>query len=187
MKKIVTLIIMLIAITAIIWHRSVNADSVNSTTTTTQTPKSPDILCPDISDIKKNPREGNWIAETDQGTWKSFHLSFATNLTQFVGAQWVGANLGQVTCVYDSEQRFTSNGQPIVRPILPVLLIFQTLAFLPDTGKWENPKGKQGVRNCVSLQQSDCPFKENPKPKQGNIFQEAESLKPFPTDQTSPN
>ena len=67
----------------------------------------PTAFCPDISDIKSNPAKGNWVAKTKAGFWKSYHQSFATDLTQFVGAQWVGENLGQIFCVYQSEQRFT--------------------------------------------------------------------------------
>ena len=56
-------------------------------------------FCPDISQVQKNQMTQKWKAQTQDGTWKSYQGSFATNLTQFVGAQWTGVGVGQVTCV----------------------------------------------------------------------------------------
>ena len=140
----------------------------------------PTAFCPDISDIKSNPAKGNWVAKTKAGFWKSYHQSFATDLTQFVGAQWVGEKVGQVTCIYNSEQRFTMQGQQQIQQTLPVLLVFNTLSIHPSGGKWTHPK--KGLHNCNSTQQSDCPFQVNVKPSEGNILQEAEALKDAPSN-----
>jgi hypothetical protein len=108
---------------------------------------------------------------------KSYDLSFATSLTRFVGAQWVGANVGQITCVYHSQQEFTMKGQATIQKTLPVLLVFHTLAFQPTNKNWK--RASRGVYNCVPGKngRSDCPFKINIKPKTGDVYQEAESLK----------
>lgn len=145
------------------------------TTTTWADTQEPDSFCPDFTALHKNPTKGNWTAETKDGKWKSFDMSFATNITKFIGAQWAGENVGQVTCIYDSEQQFTMQGQPTVQATLPVLLVFHTLTLQPTTGKWKHIK--RGVYNCNSFSQKDCPFKINMKPSVGNILQEAESLK----------
>ena len=177
MKKIITFILILAAIVLILWHRTARAN-VNAA------PTNPILFCPHASQLQKNPKKGNWRAETAQGLWKSYGLSFATSITKFVGAQWVGENVGQVTCIYNSEQSFTNpgNNQTEIQPTLPVLLVFHTLTFQPTAGKWKHVK--RGVYNCYSLQQTDCPFKMNVKTSVGNLFQEAEEFKSENTNST---
>lgn len=140
----------------------------------------PDSFCPHRSALQKDPVKGNWTAQTKAGSWKSYDMSFATNITRFVGAQWSGANVGQLTCIYHSQQRFKIQGKPTIQPTLPVLLVFHTLTFQPTKGSWKH--AARGIYNCYSTKQSDCPFKINIKPSVGNIYQEAESLKSNTTD-----
>jgi len=135
----------------------------------------PNQYCPTIAEIKKNKSAGNWTAQTQAGFWKSYDVSLATNLTRFVGAQWTGEKIGQVTCVYESEQRFTIQGNPTVQPTIPVTLAFHTLTFQPTEGKWKHVK--PGVYNCYTEQERDCPFLIHTKSSVGNIYDEAESLK----------
>ncbi len=163
MKKALIILILIIAVAAIVWHRAARGDTIHNS------------FCPSISELQKNPIKGNWTAETKQGLWKSHSMSFATNITQFVGAQWVGENIGQITCVYNAEQEFTMQGQIKIQHALPVLLVFHTLALQPTEKKWK--RIKQGVYNCYSISQSDCLFEIKIKPPVGNIYQEAESLK----------
>ncbi|OGT44946.1 MAG: hypothetical protein A3E82_01825 [Gammaproteobacteria bacterium RIFCSPHIGHO2_12_FULL_38_11] len=134
-------------------------------------------LCPHPSQgVKSNdPAKLNWTAETKQGKWKSYDSSFATKLTGFTGAQWTGENVGQITCIYTSEQEFKMQGHTVLQKTLPVLLVFHILAFQPSGGKWKHVS--RGVYNCYSTKRSDCFFKINMKPPVGNILQEAESLK----------
>ncbi len=167
MKKKFTATILVLCVSAILWHRVALASTQNS-----------NALCPAISNIHKNPKKGNWFAETSHGKWKSYDMSFATNITQFTGAQWVGENVGQITCIYNSEQQFTIQGQPTIQATLPVLLVFHTLSFQPTKGKWKHIK--RGVYNCYSPSRSRCPFKVNMKPPVGNVLQQAESLKSHP-------
>lgn len=178
MKKTIILVL-LIATAAIIWHRVAHAADQNMMQNSASTQKTnPTIFCPSITQISKNPQQGNWVAKTKSGFWKSLHMSFATNLTQLIGAQWVGENLGQVACFYNSEQRFNLNGQPTVQTTPQVSLIFHTLVFDPmPNGKWKRVPKKRGIRNCVSTERYDCPFKAKPTQKIGDIYQEAESLK----------
>lgn len=136
-------------------------------------------FCPQINQIVKNPQKDDWTAQTTEGSWKSYGVSFATVLTKFTGAQWTGAKVGQVTCVYDSQQVFTVQGQQVVQPTLPVLLVLNSLVFQPTEGKWKHAN-KREVYNCYSVDHADCPFKINtPKPT-GNIFKQAEQFKNMP-------
>ncbi len=169
MKKTLSIASMIVIILSVAAQPSVFADSAQ-----------PTLFCPHKSQLQKDPVKGNWIANTKAGYWKSYDMSFATNITHFVGAQWSGANLGQLTCVYHSEQRFKMQGQPTAQPTLPVLLIFHTLTFEPTKRKWKHVA--HGVFNCYATKQSDCPFKINIKPSVGDVYQEAAALKYDNTD-----
>lgn len=184
MKKTLIILILIVAILSIVWHRSIFSapkvvskavSKVTSKITSNAAPKQIYIQCPKIKDAQKNPKKGNWIAKTTKGYWKSYDMSFATHLTQFVGAQWSGAEMGQVTCIYNSQQKFTMNGQLKREHTLPVLLVFHTLTFKPMTGKWK--RFSVGVYNCYSRKQSDCQYVMQIKAPPGNIYQEAEALK----------
>ncbi|EKD77566.1 MAG: hypothetical protein ACD_42C00290G0004 [uncultured bacterium] len=173
MKKIIIVIIIVIAIIAIVLHRS--ADAQTTITTSTTTTAEPDAFCPNINDLKKDPVKGNWTANNNVGAWKSYDLSFATNPIQFVGAQWIGERIGQLTCVYTSEQRFTMQGKPVVQPTLPILLIYHALTFQPNEGLWK--LAKKGLYNCHSQKRDDCPFKVRVKPIVKDVLEQAEELK----------
>ena len=145
---------------------------------------SPTAFCPHISELVKNKEKDIWTAQTPVGGWKSYGVSFANVITKFTGAQWSGENIGQITCVYNSQQVFTVQRQQVVQPTLPVLMVFQTLAFQPKEGKWK--LARKGVYNCYSENQNDCPFGINmPKPT-GDVYKEAESFKSIPTNTLQP-
>jgi hypothetical protein len=144
----------------------------------------PNSFCPKISDIKKDTVTQKWSAQTADGTWKSYHTSFASNLTQFLGAQWNGELVGQLTCVYGAQQRFTEEGSDVIQPALPVLLVFYALTFEPKGFKWK--RVQMGVHNCYSFRQKNCPFKIHIQKQVGDLYQEAESLKSKNDNQLQP-
>lgn len=121
------------------------------------------MYCPPPSAIKKDPVKLNWTA--DRGTFRSYDLSFAKKIHQFVGAQWNGAAVGQITCIYKT----------LPKTSFPLLLIFHTLTLNPTGGAWSKNLG--GYKNCNALDIKKCPFKIRLKPKSENIYKEAESLK----------
>lgn len=121
-----------------------------------------DISCPPVSALKKDPKKLNWSAE---GGWKSYELSFVNHIAGFMGAQWHGVKIGQITCVYQGQALHA----------FPILLVFNTIAVEPDGGEWSKNLG--GYKNCVSSSQSECNFLVPLKPKQGNIYQELEQFK----------
>lgn len=125
-------------------------------------------LCPPIKSLSKNDKTNTWSAE--QGQWKSYELSFVDKIKNFVGAQWTGANVGQVTCVY----RGASSSA------FPILLVFHTLTYVPKDGKWSKDLG--GYRNCKSLQRKECPFLIRIKSKSENVIDEAKSLRIGPKE-----
>lgn len=136
----------------------------------------PNAYCPQISQLLKNPVKGNWYAQTTEGYWQSYDMSFATNIDQFLGAQWVGENLGQITCVYRSSQRFTVNGALNIQKTLPVLLVYHALTHQPSGQFWKKRPG-HGVYDCYGQTLQDCPFRVHLQPKETDIFKEAASFK----------
>jgi len=134
-----------------------------TTTNNSRTTAKNRFFCPPISKIIKNPSKQTWT--TKNGNYKSYDMSFALSLRHFVGAQWVGANVGQITCVYKTNPKTA----------FPVMLIFHTLTYQPSGGSWSKNLG--GYLNCSASMQEDCPYKMVLKPKHKNLYKEAEKLK----------
>lgn len=127
------------------------------------TPTTMTLYCPEPSAIKKDPQKLTWSA--NRNTFRSYDISFATSIDQFSGVQWVGAAVGQVTCVYKTFPKRS----------FPVLLVFHTLVLEPQGGAWSADLG--GYKNCNSLDRTQCPFLIRLKPKTTDIYEEAEGLK----------
>jgi hypothetical protein len=159
-KKVLHIITLTIGLgLAIIAHAATTDTSqAPKTTATTNT-----VTCPPIKDIKKDTDTMTW--KDSENRFKSYNKSFANTLKSFLGAQWAGTNVGQVTCVYKGKEVGT----------FPILLIFNTLALSPQGGQWSNDK--EGLSNCASNDPNDCPFKTRVEPKTEDIYKEAEQLK----------
>lgn len=131
--------------------------------TTNNTPApSPTRFCPPFGALSLDPVKLTW---STQDGFKSYDMSFVTKITTFLGAQWNGANVGQITCIYSGEPKKT----------FPILLVYGTLALEPTEGKWSQNLG--GIRNCKSRKQSDCPFTIRYQGKQPDLIQQLEQLK----------
>lgn len=101
--------------------------------------------CPDVSDLS---RQGTtWSAP---GNWKSYQVSFISTVTRFMGAQWMGTNVGRTVCLYSGDN---SND-------FPVQLVFPALSELPDLPLWK-AGSNSNTADCVSNQGliCDCPIK----------------------------
>lgn len=121
--------------------------------------------CPAIKDIFKS-KQNHW--GTANGNFRNFETSFAQQLDKFVGAQWQGANLGYVTCVY----------KPHDPNLFYVTLLFNKLTYQPSTDKTQWTQSKQGSwMNCYSEDPKSCPFIIQPKPKKQDVYKEAERLR----------
>jgi hypothetical protein len=120
-------------------------------------------ICPPTSAMSKDAVKNTW---SSPGGFKSYDISFVTKLTKFLGAQWRGAAVGQVTCVYKGEPKNSFN----------VLLVYNTLAYEPASNNWGQNLG--GYRNCIARKREHCPFNVVVKKKNGDIYKQIEQLKP---------
>lgn len=119
-------------------------------TTTPQVINQPDgtqitiqtYYCPQPTDLIKNGLY--WGVATN--SWKSYSESFDTSVSSFIGAQWVGINVGKMICLYKGNLSMS----------FPISLQNDTLAQTPSGGLWGNDLG--GYRNCHSTNVLDCPF-----------------------------
>jgi len=101
-------------------------------------------LCPPVKSLMRSPSTQYWAAP---GGWQSPNMSFLTTLDTFVGAQWVGVNVGHIICIYAETKRHT----------FPVTLQQHQLIPVPKVGGlWSANKG--GYEECVSHNPHDCPF-----------------------------
>ena len=121
------------------------------------------LNCPALNQLVKNPKTAIWTAP---GGWKAYEQSPFNKLTHFVGAQWVGIGVGQVSCLYRGDDPF----------VFPVFLVYNTLTFEPKDVHWSK-SAKSNYRNCKSNKREDCLFSPVPKKKTDDIYKEAEKLK----------
>lgn len=138
------------------------AKSDSSTMASASNAKTNIVICPPIKALKKNQKKLTWFAK---GGWKSFDMSFVNKPERFIGAQWNGATVGQITCVYSGKNLHN----------FPILLIYGTLTLEPTTDSWSKNHG--GYRNCKATKQKNCPFRIMLKPKKQGLIQQAEDLK----------
>lgn len=131
-------------------------NQANGTKTTIQT-----FYCPAPSELNKN----GLFWGTAAGDWKSYSESFDNKVTGFVGAQWVGINVGKMVCIYKGN----------ISMSFPITLQNDTLAQAPTGGLWGKDLG--GYRNCHSVNMADCPFIV--KTQSANIQQIYDSLNFF--------
>lgn len=122
------------------------------------------VQCPETKQLQRNPKTQTWSAVN--GQFKSYDPSLANGVAAFIGAQWVGAQLGQITCLYSVTPKTN----------FPILLAYHTLALTPSGGAW---KQGTGSINCVSANQNTCRFIVRIH-KQENIYQEAADAKFVP-------
>jgi len=80
--------------------------------------------------------------------WISRQRSFANKIDKFIGAQWIGVNIGQIVCLYKGDNSFTF--PVILQTIHPVLI------RKPHSRHWF--KTKRGYKECFSSNVKDCKF-----------------------------
>lgn len=115
-------------------------------------------VCPNVADLvppDMNAKDQRmfWYAP---GGWKS-NTSFETQVTQYLGAQWTGAVVGVVICIYQTAGNTN----------FPLTLQNNKLMQAPTGGRWivsqekkQDPTTQaiQNISNCVSTDPNDCPF-----------------------------
>jgi hypothetical protein len=100
------------------------------------------VYCPLPSQLIKN----GLFWGTPTGNWKSYTESFNQQILSFVGAQWVGVNVGKMICIYKGNLSLS----------FPIILQNDTLAQIPQGNLWGVDIG--GYRSCHSTSVLDCPF-----------------------------
>ncbi len=148
---------LLLCLTSLIGSNTIMAQGKETTT----------AYCPDISELVKDPKTLYW--GTAQQHWRSYSMSFADKITHFLGAQWTGASVGTIFCLYKGE------GMTFI-----VKLQFDTLVIPPSGGKWSKDLGQ--FKNCRSLEteitQQDCPFFPLKKPESKTLYEQLDELSP---------
>ena len=129
-----------------------------------QQPNSTGIFCPPPEALT---RQG--LIWSGPDNWKSYNGSFVKQIGGFIGAQWIGINVGKVICIYRGEAGFD----------FPVTLERAYTADIPEPmdGNWG--AYYKGVKNCRADSTSLCPFAKPVKPQEptDNLYQVIESLK----------
>src|SRR3990167_807466 len=92
--------------------------------------------CPKYTVLVKDEK-GYWSAQSQGIVWKSADSSFATNIVGFLGAQWNGANVGHITCIYSSEQHYEQSGTPQIQETLPIFLSQEHIVLQPKGNAWK--------------------------------------------------
>ncbi len=114
--------------------------------------------CPDASELIKNDL---WWSARD-GRWKSYSESFADSIDNFIGAQWLGAVVGKIICIYQGKQSFD----------FPISLEpAKTAAILEPKGSLWTAKAA-GVKICHSSNTHDCPFATSKPQENSDIYQQ---------------
>ena len=125
--------------------------------------------CPAVEELYRNDNQ-TWSAP---GGWKSSNPSFMHSLEQFVGAQWVGVNVGDVLCIY------AKNG----RPDFPVTLQKQIITISPTGGQWSVDQG--GYKDCKSNDVEQCAFEEQIQHSTGTLYEDLDFHKGKPVQDFS--
>lgn len=136
----------------------------NNSKSTTVIPNGFEVqYCPEKEKLVKTNMI--WTAEDK---WKSHDESFAEKISEFLGAQWTGINLGTILCIYGD--------QAVVD--FPVALepIYVMLALEPQNDNWS--VNIKGYRFCHSTNTQDCGFMVQQPKKQGPLY---DDIKYHPT------
>lgn len=128
-------------------------------------PKLKIFHCPTAASITKDPAKQIW--HSPDHNFQSYEFSFADKIAHFSGAEWSGATLGHVYCIYQPKQ---SSGSTL----FPIGLLFKALVLQPQG--WHSYKHGQ-LFVCKSNNPKNCPFTVNAKPPKIDPFQEALNLK----------
>lgn len=85
------------------------------------------------------------------GGWISYSESFVDHITQFIGAQWIGVEVGKIICLYRGDKEFT----------FPVALEQNDLLIekpVVKPGSFWRQLDKTGYMECRSADINNCDF-----------------------------
>lgn len=101
--------------------------------------------CPEKSTLVRDGANGKWSAP---GGWYSQSYSFAKKITGYVGAVYIGSEIGRIDCYYVSTD--TGDDRIIIKNT--------TLAQLPSVESWQVSAKDRNVKTCKANASSGCPF-----------------------------
>ena len=122
-------------------------------------------FCPAVEDLYQN-NDMTWSAP---GGWKGSNPSFMHSVQQFVGAQWIGVNVGDVLCLYAKAGRTD----------FPITLQKQIVTISPTGGSWSADQG--GHKDCKSNDINHCGFEEQIQHGTENLYEDINFYKGHPT------
>jgi hypothetical protein len=130
------------------------------------------LYCPTPDQLIKNGLY--WGTAT--GNWKSYSESFDNSIVAFIGAQWVGINVGKMVCIYKGNLAMS----------FPITIQNDVLSQGPTGGLWGSDLG--GYRNCHSSNVLDCPFVvKTQSVNMQQIYNSLDFFKGKPNPLTQPN
>ena len=101
------------------------------------------LYCPEPSTLQNE--NGWWKVDN---IWKSDSQSSGKKIKSFLGAQWIGVNIGKIICLYTEEEK---HAFPVALTTVKSLLV-----FAPTASIWIETK--KGYKNCISNNVADCSF-----------------------------
>ncbi len=150
----------------------IDNDNPDITTITTAdgSAKAAILHCPNTKSLTYNSDTMTWSAPND---FKSFNTSFVKTAQSFLGAQWTGAGLGQIFCVYSGPD----SGHDQIT--LPIVLAHNVISLEPKPSNDNSWGVKQGNHyNCISNDPIKCSFLVRIKAPKKTLEQEFNSIKP---------
>ncbi len=130
------------------------------------------LYCPTPDQLIKN----GLFWGTATGNWKSYSESFDNSIVTFIGAQWVGINVGKMVCIYKGNLAMS----------FPITIQNDALSQGPTGALWGNDLG--GYRNCHSTNVLDCPFVvKTQSVNMQQIYNSLDFFKGKPNPLTQPN
>ncbi|MBN2689689.1 MAG: T4SS-associated protein EirA [Gammaproteobacteria bacterium] len=117
------------------------------------------IFCPSASSLERHA-----LAWRVGDKWISGDNSFVQTIARFIGAQWVGVNVGQIICIYQGSQQ----------QMFPVALrpVHAVLISKPTGSNWHTTHF--GYMQCASGQVEDCPFYQQIEKKNTDLYKDIE-------------
>lgn len=109
--------------------------------------------------------EGGTVWKAPEG-WASNTPSLDDKVDEFIGAQWIGINVGEIICLYGKHDRNN----------FPVSLQRHMIVNAPTSAEaWSDDKG--GYKNCHSHDITQCSFMVRVETPIKNVYDEIDFFK----------
>lgn len=118
------------------------------------------FFCPLVKDLRK---QGVYWVSGDN--WRSYSESFTNRIGSFIGAQWIGVQVGKIICLYVSDDKNFD---------FPISLeqIQSSIVIQPNGNSWSALIDNHKI--CHSTNVVDCPFYVKQEEKIDDIYKAIE-------------